>query len=309
MTDIEPGFLPKEAAIRVDPTLHYVTDTELAIHEADTSTHGVSQIDGVTERNAAISAHSSTTSTHGVTEIDGVTERNAAIATHTANASAHHTRYTDGETDARIAVHVALSDPHGQYQLESERDANSGYPILDSAGGLLVKGSTISAARNGSNEVLVNERTSGESAIKVTRSSANTFVVYINYGSAWKQLLTEVSGVYVDRGDLSAVDLTVSEGNKNANFHDWDLSSICPAGTKSVLISIFVSCDAAGKNLYLRKNGNSNMYALSGWTTQTTGSNQQFSQWVACDTNRVIEYYVQDTHITNAIFTVMGWML
>jgi len=63
--------------------------------------------------------------------------RDAAIATHTAIAAAHHAKYTDGEAgivaDTKVTAHVALPDPHTQYQLESEKDAANGYAGLDAS--------------------------------------------------------------------------------------------------------------------------------------------------------------------------------
>lgn len=47
-----------------DPHTGYVLNAELTTHEADTSTHGVSQIDGVTERNAAIATHAANVNAH-----------------------------------------------------------------------------------------------------------------------------------------------------------------------------------------------------------------------------------------------------
>ena len=41
---------------------------------------------------------------------------------------------TDSRVDSGIATHVALSDPHNQYQKESERDTANGYVGLDAGG-------------------------------------------------------------------------------------------------------------------------------------------------------------------------------
>lgn len=113
----------------------YVTDGELTTHETDTSTHGVSEVDGVTERDSAISTHSADTtavhgiadtsalalttdletheadtSTHGVTEIDGVTERDSAISTHNSDTTSVHgiTDTAALATDAELSTHAAL---------------------------------------------------------------------------------------------------------------------------------------------------------------------------------------------------------
>ena len=92
----------------------YVTDGELTTHEADTSTHGVSEIDGTTERDAAIAVHAALdTGTHGVgaSTVESATGSQAKVDTHAADTSTHGVSEVDGTTerDAAIAVHDALT--------------------------------------------------------------------------------------------------------------------------------------------------------------------------------------------------------
>lgn len=84
----------------------------LAAHAVATAAHGVTQIDGVTERNAAITTHAGLLATHGRTNLDGVTERDAAVATH-----------------AALATHI----PSGTIRLWAGTIANipSGFVICD----------------------------------------------------------------------------------------------------------------------------------------------------------------------------------
>lgn len=67
----------------------YVTDGELTTHESDTSTHGVSEVDGVTERDSAISTHSAdTTAVHGIADTSALA-LTTDLDTHAADTSTH----------------------------------------------------------------------------------------------------------------------------------------------------------------------------------------------------------------------------
>ncbi len=83
----------------------------VATHAADTSTHGVTVVDGTVERDAAVAVHAALTATHGVAIVDGVAERNAAVAVHAALTATHGVAIVDGvaERNAAVAVHAAVA--------------------------------------------------------------------------------------------------------------------------------------------------------------------------------------------------------
>lgn len=67
---------------------------------------------------ADLAAHEADTSTHGVDEVDGVDERNAAIATHAGSAAAHHAKYTDAEALAAVLPTYVSRGDSSAYDLD-----------------------------------------------------------------------------------------------------------------------------------------------------------------------------------------------
>ena len=123
---------------------------------------------------------------------------------------------------------------------------------------------------------------------------------------------TEVIGAgsegstWTDRGDISAADFAGGDLTIDNAWHDLDLSSIVPAGATRVLLRLYVD---PGTALYrvvaFRKNGNTNTANNSGLILEAdTISLTQYQ--VVCDSNRVIEYLVNDT-LTTINITVVGW--
>jgi hypothetical protein len=119
--------------------------------------------------------------------------------------------------------------------------------------------------------------------------------------------LATQSATFVDRGDPSGFDLTLGSMTTDGNWHDWDLSSIVPAGATAVLISARITDDAAGSLFQLRENGNSNVYNTSVISTQVANIGFFMDMITACDTNRIVEYTAENLTWTAINLTVRGW--
>lgn len=115
---------------------------------------------------------------------------------------------------------------------------------------------------------------------------------------------------YVDRGDPAAVDFAVGDLTTNGAWHDLDLSSIVPAGAKSVILYVAMRDTAADVIVIFRKNGNSNSINVGGVANEDShATSQRGDIIVALDSNRVIEYFTTNTSIDTLNITVKGWFI
>ncbi len=115
-------------------------------------------------------------------------------------------------------------------------------------------------------------------------------------------------GFFHDRGDPGAHDKTIGGWTADGTWYDWDLSSVVPAGAKSIVLRGYVKSSQAGESFLARKNGNVNEYNVLQAITQAAGVAAAFQAIIPCDENRIIEYKFQNTgNWTDAVATVVGW--
>jgi hypothetical protein len=109
---------------------------------------------------------------------------------------------------------------------------------------------------------------------------------------------------FYDRGDPSGFDYTATDFIIDSNWHAKNLSAIVPSGAKVVLVYVEISA-AVNIPLSLRKNGNSNNFAISEIRTQVNAQKISGNLIVACDSNQVIEYNIGG--IPTIGITILGW--
>lgn len=114
---------------------------------------------------------------------------------------------------------------------------------------------------------------------------------------------------YVDRGDPSENDFNVGDLTADGSFHDLDLSSIIDAGSKLVLLRVFLQDDAVQMSLIVRKNGNSNDRATNRIRTQVSNVGIQGIFLVSPDSSGLIEYRLSNTSFTTITINVLGWFV
>lgn len=113
-------------------------------------------------------------------------------------------------------------------------------------------------------------------------------------------------GSFVNRGDPATWDFDQDDLTMDASWRDLDLSSIVATGAKAVLLSVWLVDNSVSQQLYFRKNGNSNAWAIAPMRTQVANVTIQATHVVPCDTSQVIEYYAS-AGISTIYITVMGW--
>lgn len=120
---------------------------------------------------------------------------------------------------------------------------------------------------------------------------------------------TLTATIFHERSDPTDWDYTVTSFTADGDFHDLDLSSIVTdSDAKAVLLRVRARSDTASKQVYFRKNGNSNTAAAWGLTTQVGGVVIEGVGIVPCSTSQVIEYVVSSTGTWSVIdVVVMGW--
>jgi len=116
-------------------------------------------------------------------------------------------------------------------------------------------------------------------------------------------------GAFVNRGDPAAVDFAVGDLTTDATYRDLDLSAIVPAGAKAVVLRVGINDDVAGSAVIFRRNGNTNTIVNANLNTQVANLGIAATMIVACDENRVIEYWATSTTWTAIAITVAGWFL
>jgi len=114
---------------------------------------------------------------------------------------------------------------------------------------------------------------------------------------------------YVNRGDPSTWDFTVSNFTRDGALHDLDLSSIVPAGAVAVVAKVQIIASASAKTFLLGPNGNVNTYNSAGVTTQVANIGIYGNFLVKLDAGRIVHYYATDTNITSINFIVCGWFI
>lgn len=145
-------------------------------------------------------------------------------------------------------------------------------------------------------------------------TSANDFLIASGSGAVVKKTLAETKAilgltVFVERGDPAAHDVELAALTTDGTWRDLDLSSIAPAGAVAVLLRVRVRDDAAGSELMLRENGNSNGINVAIVNTQVANVTAYADVWVALDSNRVVEYWATNTTWTSIYINVCGWVV
>jgi hypothetical protein len=145
-------------------------------------------------------------------------------------------------------------------------------------------------------------------------TAANDFLVASASATVVKKTLAQTKVIlglpnFVDRGDPAAWDLDLAGMTTDGAWHDWDLSSIVPAGAVAVLLFSQVKDDATNSFLMFRKNGNSNEYNVAANRTQEVSIYTGMQHTVFLDANRVIEYKATNTTFTDIYTVVSGWWI
>lgn len=206
-----------------------------------------------------------------------------------------------GQTTAQNAINAltAVSGATAEHVLT--KDTATGNAIFKAAAG----GSDVKAAVDAAATADYIGATSGVGVVRtgagLTKTDGGDYVTLA------------VSGTYVDRGDPAAWDWleTGSKAvlNTDNTWRDLDCSAIVPAGAIAILFLMLLKDDTADARFSMRKNGNTNAFAVTSGRTQVANISFVQNAIVACDTNRVVEYNGDNLAFTTCALIVQGWWI
>jgi hypothetical protein len=129
---------------------------------------------------------------------------------------------------------------------------------------------------------------------------------------AWGEILSTDLEAYllpafVDRGDASAFDFTVSDFTTDGNWHDLDFSSIVPAEAKAVKLKLDVVDNLPQQYIIFRKDGNTNIFNVQTAVTQVANVFNSFDLIIALPPSRIVEYLATATTWSGINALVTGW--
>lgn len=110
-------------------------------------------------------------------------------------------------------------------------------------------------------------------------------------------------------GELADYHFKLADFTRDGNWHELDLSSIVPTGTKVVLLYISVGDNVAGSYLYLRKKGQTNIYNLSQYVTQVADKAYGHFDLLFCSSDYKLEYLAGNGDFTAINMVVKGWVV
>lgn len=116
-------------------------------------------------------------------------------------------------------------------------------------------------------------------------------------------------GIYRDRGDPAGNDFTKVDLTTDGNWHDLDLSSIVPEHAKAVLLYYRFRSNTVDSYVSFRENGNVNTFNKEQGRIPVAGTVQDRTGIVSLDTNRKIEYRIQNIVWDFIDIVIRGWWL
>jgi hypothetical protein len=124
----------------------------------------------------------------------------------------------------------------------------------------------------------------------------------------WENIMPSGATGYTDRGDPSSADFSKTDFTIDGGWHILNLSSIVPEGAATVHFSIAALTAFNDQTIVFVKRGIVNK--KNGATIRVPhGAKEYFkSDWVACDSDRKVEYWISPVTWITLDFLVRGWM-
>jgi hypothetical protein len=124
----------------------------------------------------------------------------------------------------------------------------------------------------------------------------------------WENISPSGATGYIDRGDPSSADFSKTDFSINGQWHVLDLSDKVDEGATIIHFSVMVQSAVDDSTIVFVKNGSVNR--KNGATIRVPhGSKEYFkSDWVACDSDRKVEYWISNVNWPILDFLVRGWM-
>jgi len=114
---------------------------------------------------------------------------------------------------------------------------------------------------------------------------------------------------YVDRGDASAWDFTITDFPIIGALTDISFASIVPVGTKRISARVQVTSNAVGRLFSLCKKGYTQGYNMAMITALVANYSFIMDLEIDLDSNRMASYYLSENTFTEISIFVRGWWI
>lgn len=114
---------------------------------------------------------------------------------------------------------------------------------------------------------------------------------------------------FVDRGNVTPVDFSAGSLTADGSWHELDLSSIIPVGTKLVMLRTSMIAIATIGVLKVKKNGLANDINVDISSMETDGFPKFDTLYVVPDADGKIEYWYTNAAYAIRTITVGGWFI
>lgn len=115
--------------------------------------------------------------------------------------------------------------------------------------------------------------------------------------------------LYLNRGDVAAVDFTTGDFVADGAYHNLDLSGIVPINTVLVNVRLILTPTAANQKFSLMTGGYTNEKNVETVYSQVIGVVVSQSVCLAVDGSRVIQYKRPAGAFNFIAFLVKGWFI
>ena len=97
---------------------------------------------------------------------------------------------------------------------------------------------------------------------------------------------------YISRGDVAVADFDKDDLIADNDYHELDLSSLCPVGTKIVRIRVNATWGVADKAIFIRKKGYVNETNIGRWQIPIANHWVDNQQDIDIGEDRIVEYKI-----------------
>lgn len=112
---------------------------------------------------------------------------------------------------------------------------------------------------------------------------------------------------FVDRGDAPAWDKNLAAFVTDGAWHDYDLSSIVPVGTKAITYKLLVQAPGIAGFVRFRNKDNNTLFNTTHTQPQVANVTNAVDGVIGVNSNRLIEYQITNMVWTTINFVIKGW--
>jgi len=122
-----------------------------------------------------------------------------------------------------------------------------------------------------------------------------------------REAMKGIFSMFVNRGDPSSFDFTLSDFIADDDWHELNLSAVIPTSAHAVLVELEVKATAAGREIIFKNYGNTNAYNIAVGKTQVPNISHIREFTMPVDSDRKMEYFADSAGFSVLNFTVKGW--